>query len=565
MAGKKHNSRNRNGNGKIKLIPLGGVGEIGKNMFLVEYGKEILVVDAGLAFPDEELLGIDIVIPDMTYVTENKDKVKGIVLTHGHEDHIGALAYLLREVNVPVYGTRLTLGLAMAKLREHNFTESDIQLIRVNPGEQAKIGGFKVDFIRVNHSIADAVGLGIHTPAGTIVHSGDFKLDQTPVDGEVMDLHKFAELGDQGVLLMLSDSTNADRPGYTKSEKVIGKALDEIFRKAAGRIIVATFASNVHRIQQVIDAAISHNRKVAVVGRSMVDVVNIALDLNYLKAPDGVIIEMDAANKLPKHQVAIISTGTQGEPMSALTRMSTGDHKKVDIIPGDTVVLSATPIPGNEKLVARTINNLYRRGAEVIYEPISQVHVSGHASREEIKLLINLVRPKYLVPFHGEYRHLVHLAEIAEEMGIDRGNIFLPEIGDILEFSEEAGALAGKVASGKLLVDGLGVGDVGNVVLRDRRQLSQDGILIVVVAIDKASGTVVSGPDILSRGFVYVRESEQLMEEARDKVSTALDKYVGDKSVDWASIKNSVREVLGRYLYEKTRRRPMIMPIIMEI
>lgn len=565
MAVRRDSKRNKNGNSKVKLIPLGGVGEIGKNMFLIEYGKEILVIDAGLAFPDEELLGIDIVIPDMSYIIENKDKVKGIVLTHGHEDHIGALAYLLRDVKVPVYGTRLTLGLAMAKLREHNFGENDIMLKRVNPGEQVKIGGFKVDFIRVNHSVADAVGLGVHTPAGTIVHSGDFKLDQTPIDGEVMDLHKFAELGDQGVLLMLSDSTNADRPGYTKSEKVIGRALDEIFRKAEGRIIVATFASNVHRIQQVIDAAVSYKRKVAVVGRSMVDVVNIALDLDYLHAPPGVLIEMDAANKLPMHQVAVISTGTQGEPMSALTRMSTGDHKKVDITPGDTVVLSATPIPGNEKLVARTINNLYRRGAEVIYEPITQVHVSGHASREEIKLLLNLVRPKYLVPFHGEYRHLVHLAEIAEEMGIERSNIFLPEIGDILEFSAEAGALAGKVASGNLLVDGLGVGDVGNVVLRDRRQLSQDGILIVVLAIEKTSGMVVSGPDILSRGFVYVRESEQLLEEAKDKVSIALEKYAGDKNFDWVSVKNSVREVLSRFLYEKTRRRPMIMPIIMEV
>lgn len=565
MAVRKSDKRKSNRNKKVKLIPLGGIGEIGKNMFVIEYGKEILVIDAGLAFPDEELLGIDIVIPDMTYLIENREKVKGIVLTHGHEDHIGALAYLLREVNVPVYGTRLTLGLAMAKLREHHFSEDDINLNRVQPGEQIKVGGFKVDFIRVNHSVADAVGLGIHTPAGTIVHSGDFKLDQTPVDGEVMDLHKFAELGDQGVLLMLSDSTNADRPGYTKSEKVIGRALDEIFRKAEGRIIVATFASNVHRIQQVIDAAVSHKRKIAVVGRSMVDVVNIAMDLDYLHAPPGVLIEMDAANKLPKHQVAVISTGTQGEPMSALTRMSNGDHRKVDIIPGDTVVVSATPIPGNEKLVARTINNLYRRGAEVIYEPITQVHVSGHASREELKLLINLVRPKYLVPFHGEYRHLVHLAEIAEEMGIERSNIFLPEIGDILEFSDEAGVLAGKAASGKLLVDGLGVGDVGNVVLRDRRQLSQDGIVIVVLAIDKAGGMIVSGPEIISRGFVYVRESEQLMDEAREKVNEAMEKFSGERNSDWSSIKNSVREVLSRYLYDKTRRRPMIMPIVMEV
>jgi ribonuclease J len=552
-------------NGKLSIIPLGGLGEIGKNMTLIEYDQDILVIDAGLAFPDEELLGIDIVLPDMTYLLENKDRVRGIVLTHGHEDHIGALAYLLRDIKVPVYGTRLTLGLVMAKLREQNITESEANLSRVNSGESVQIGVFLVDFIRVNHSVADAVGLGIHTPVGTIVHSGDFKLDQTPVDREVIDLHKFAELGDQGVLVLLSDSTNADRPGYTKSERLVGQALDDIFRSASGRIILATFASNVHRIQQMIDAAVKHGRKVAVVGRSMVDVLTIATEQEYLKYPAGTVIDIDLANKLPKNEVAIISTGTQGEPMSALTRMAMADHKKVDIIPGDTVVLAATPIPGNEKLVARTINHLFRRGAKVIYEPLSEVHVSGHASREELKLMLNLVRPKYFIPVHGEYRHLVRHAEIAEEMDIPRSNIFIAEIGDVLDFTADTGVLGGKVPSGKVLVDGLGVGDIGNVVLRDRRQLSQDGILIVVMTIDKVKGVVVAGPDILSRGFVYVRESEKLMEEAKEKVSLAMEKYTGDTSVDWSTIKNSVRDTLGKYLYEKTRRRPMIMPIIMDV
>ena len=548
---------------KLQIIPLGGLGEIGKNLTVVRCGDEIIVIDCGLMFPDDEMLGIDLVIPDITYLLENIDLVKAIVLTHGHEDHIGALPYVLRNLNVPVYGTKLTLGILEGRLKENNVDSSS--LVPVKPGDLIHIGCFKVGFVNVSHSIADAVALYIKTPLGTIVHTGDFKLDQTPVDGKVTDFHKFAELGDQGVLVMLADSTNAERPGHTLSEKTVGVAFDEAFRNIKDRIIIATFSSNVHRIQQVIDTAHKYNRKVAVLGRSMVNVSNISAELGYLNIPNGVLIDIDEINNYPPSNIVIITTGSQGEPMSALTRMSTSDHRKVGIVPGDTVIISATPIPGNEKLVSRTIDNLLKQGANVIYEKTSGIHVSGHASQEELKLIHNLVRPKFFIPVHGEYRHLRKHAMLAQDLGMPKENVFVAENGNIIEFTKEKGGIVGKVPSGIVLVDGLGVGDVGNIVLRDRRQLSQDGILIIVVTMDKEMGAVVAGPDIVSRGFVYVRESEELMEEAKEKVKMALEKCEDNNITEWAVIKSNVRDALGRYLYERTRRRPMILPIIMEI
>ncbi|HHW02801.1 MAG TPA: ribonuclease J [Thermoanaerobacterales bacterium] len=549
---------------KLQIIPLGGMGEIGKNMTVIQYDKDIIIVDCGLMFPEEEMLGIDVVIPDISYLIENRENIKGIVITHGHEDHIGALPYVLQQINVPLYGTKLTLGLVDGKLKETKFKKS-VPMNIVKPPATVQIGCFSVDFIRVNHSIPDSVGLAIHTPVGIICHTGDFKLDQTPVDGRIADLHKFAELGSRGVLVLLSDSTNAEREGYTMSEKVVGATIEEIFQKAAGRIIVATFASNIHRIQQIFDSACKFNRKVAVVGRSMVNVVNIAIDLGYLSIPKGLMLELDEIARLPKERVVIITTGSQGEPMSALTRMAMSEHKKVEIVPGDTVLISATPIPGNEKFVSRTIDHLFKQGANVIYEAISGVHVSGHASQEELKLMLNLIRPKFFVPVHGEYRHLIHHAQLARQVGIPEENIFIAENGRILEFTQDSGRMAGKVTAGKVLVDGLGVGDVGNIVLRDRKQLSQDGILIVVVTIDKETADVVAGPDIISRGFVYVRESEELMEQARDKVKQALKKCQDEDISEWSTIKSQVRDTLGKYLFEQTRRRPMILPIIMEV
>ncbi|MGI6485215.1 MAG: ribonuclease J [Tepidanaerobacteraceae bacterium] len=549
---------------KLMIIPLGGMGEIGKNMTVIEYNKEILVIDCGLMFPEEEMLGIDIVIPDISYLIENKHKIKGIVMTHGHEDHIGALPYVLQLLDVPLYGTKLTLGLVEGKLREVKI-KKNICMNVIKPPSSVKIGSFKIDFIRVNHSIPDSVGLAIHTPVGIICHTGDFKLDQTPVNGEKADLNKFAELGSKGVLVLMSDSTNAEREGYTMSEKVVGQTVEDIFRTVKGRIIVATFATNIHRIQQIFDAASKFDRKVAIVGRSMVNVANIAMDLEYLTVPTSLLVEMDDLNKLPKEKVVILTTGSQGEPMSALTRMAMSEHKKVDIFPGDTVLISATPIPGNEKFVARTIDHLFKQGADVIYEAISGVHVSGHASQEELKLMLNLIRPKYFVPVHGEYRHLIRHALLAKEVGIPENNIFIAENGRILEFTADSASMTGKVTAGKVLVDGLGVGDVGNIVLRDRKQLSQDGILIVVVTIDKETTEVIAGPDIISRGFVYVRESEKLMEQAREKVNQALKKCQEENIKEWSSIKSQVRDFVGKFLFEQTRRRPMILPIIMEV
>lgn len=548
---------------KVQIIPLGGLGEIGKNMTVFRYGDDIILVDAGLMFPEDDMLGIDLVIPDISYLIENKDKVKAIFLTHGHEDHIGALPYVLKQLDVPVYGTALTLGILQGRLKENGVSSES--LVTVKPGDRVIVGSFRLEFIRVNHSIPDAISIAINTPIGTIIHTGDFKIDHTPVDGQVTEFSKFAEYGDRGVLALLADSTNAERPGFTPSERMVGKTFDDEFRYAKNRIIVATFSSNVHRIQQVIDAAVKYDRKVAVIGRSMINVVSIAREMGYLSAPDGVLIDIDETSNYTADKVVIITTGSQGEPMSALTRMAMNDHKKVDIMPGDTVIISATPIPGNEKLVSRTIDLLYKLGADVIYEKSNGVHVSGHASQEEIKLIHNLVRPKFFIPVHGEFRHLIKHASIAKSLGMPSENIVIAENGSVIELTKNSVGINGKVTAGKVLVDGLGVGDVGNIVLRDRRQLSQDGIMIVVVTIDKESCHVVAGPDIVSRGFVYVREAEDLMEEAREKVQSALERCEDNGVSEWSVIKSTVRDALGRFLYEKTRRRPMILPIIMEI
>ena len=548
---------------KVQIIPLGGLGEIGKNMTAFRYGDDMILIDAGLMFPEDDMLGIDLVIPDISYLIENQDKLKGIFLTHGHEDHIGALPYVMKQIDCPVYGTALTLGILEGRLKENGVSSENCRIIK--PGDKITAGAFKLDFIRVNHSIPDAIAIAINTPIGTIIHTGDFKIDHTPVDGQVTEFNKFAEYGDRGVLSLLADSTNAERPGFTPSEKMVGKTFDDEFRYAKNRIIVATFSSNVHRIQQVIDAALKYDRKVAVIGRSMVNVVNIAKELGYLKAPEGEIIDIDETHNYTPDKIVIITTGSQGEPMSALTRMAMNDHKKVDIMPGDTVIISATPIPGNEKLVSRTIDHLYKLGADVIYEKSNGVHVSGHASQEEIKLMHNLVRPKFFIPVHGEFRHLIKHANLAQSLGMPKENIVIAENGSVIELTKNSIGINGKVPDGKVLVDGLGVGDVGNIVLRDRRQLSQDGIMIVVVTIDKENCHVVSGPDIVSRGFVYVREAEGLMDEAKDKVQLALEKCEENGVSEWSAIKSTVRDSLGRFLYERTRRRPMILPIIMEI
>jgi ribonuclease J len=553
-------------NDKLLIFALGGVGEIGKNMYVVQYANDIVVIDAGLKFPEEEMLGIDIVIPDITYLLENRDKVRGIVLTHGHEDHIGGLPYILKQLNVPVYGTRLTLGLVEGKLKEANLL-GETKRIVITPDSELPLGTLKVSFFKTNHSIPDSVGICVDTPEGCVVHTGDFKFDQTPVNGQYADLHRMAEIGRRGVLALLSDSTNAERPGYTGSERTVGQELESVFREARQRVIIATFASNVHRIQQIIDAAMATRRKLTVIGRSMVNVVTIASELGYLHIPDGMLIEPEEANKLAADRVVILSTGSQGEPMSALTRMARSTHRKVDILPGDTVIISATPIPGNEKYVGRTVDELFRIGAHVIYGPgsVTGVHVSGHGSQEELKLMLNLMRPKYFIPIHGEYRMLRLHAKLAESVGIESENIFLLDIGDTVEIQGGAARKGPKVPTGNVLIDGLGVGDVGNIVLRDRKLLSQDGILVVVVTLSKQDGTILSGPDIISRGFVYVRESEGLLDEANRIVTNTLNKLMSENVNEWASLKTHVRDTLGRFLYEQTRRRPMILPIIMEV
>jgi len=548
---------------KLLVFALGGMGEIGKNMYCVQYNNDIVVIDAGLKFPEEEMLGIDIVIPDITYLSENKDKVRGIILTHGHEDHIGGLSYILKQLNVPIYATKLTMGLIEGKLKEANIYNETHRTV-INSASEVILGVFKITFFRTNHSIPDSVGVIIDSPEGIIVHTGDFKFDSTPVNFEHADYHKIVETGNKGVLALLSDSTNAERPGFTGSERLVGEELDEVFRKSKHRIVVATFASNIHRIQQVIDSAANYNRKVAIVGRSMVNVINIGIDLGYLQVPKGMIIDVEEINKLPSNQVVILSTGSQGEPMSALTRMARATHKHVEVLPGDTVIISATPIPGNEKYVSRTVDELFRLGANVIYGSTG-IHVSGHGSQEELKLMLNLIRPKYFIPIHGEYRMLKKHAQLAEMVGINPDNIFVLDIGDVVEFNGGKARIGTKITAGNVLIDGLGVGDVGNIVLRDRKLLSQDGILVVVVTISKQNKVILSGPDIISRGFVYVRESEQLIEEANRIVTQTLQRMMVENISDWSSLKNSVRDSLGRFLFDQTRRRPMILPIIMEV
>lgn len=550
----------------MTILALGGVAEIGKNMYVVQYANDIVVIDAGLKFPEEDMLGIDIVIPDITYLTENRDKVRGIVLTHGHEDHIGGLPYVLKNLNVPVYGTKLTLGLVENKLKEAGLL-GETKRILINADSEIELGSsMKATFFKTNHSIPDSVGVCIETPEGNVVHTGDFKFDHTPVNGQFADLHRMGEIGARGVLALLSDSTNAEKPGFTPSEKNVGLVLNDIFQKASQRVVVATFASNVHRVQQVIDAAYATDRKVTIIGRSMVNVVTIASELGYLNVPDGILIEPEEVNKMAADRVVILCTGSQGEPMSALTRMARSTHRKVDILPGDTVIIAATPVPGNEKFVGRTIDELFRLGAEVIYSGSnSGVHVSGHGSQEELKLMLNLMKPKYFIPIHGEYRMLRKHAQLGESVGVDPENIFLIDIGDMVEIEQGSARKAGKVPAGNVLIDGLGVGDVGNIVLRDRKLLSQDGILVVVVTLSKQDGTIVSGPDIISRGFVYVRESEGLLDEANRIVSSTLEKLMSENVNEWASLKTNVKDALGRFLYEQTRRRPMILPIIMEV
>ncbi len=550
-------------NSTLKLIPLGGVNEIGKNMTLLEYEDEIIVIDCGVSFPEEEMLGIDLVIPDISYLLKNKEKVKAIVVTHGHEDHIGALPYVLKQINVPVYGTRLTLGLIENKLKEHAL--DNIKLRCVKPADKIKLGNFKVEIIRTSHSIADAVALAIHTPVGIIVHTGDFKIDFTPIDGQVMDFAKFAKLGEKGVLALLADSTNVERPGYTMSERVVGDTFEQIFSTAKGRIIVATFASNIHRIQQIVNAAVKYNRKICVSGRSMVNVISVAVELGYIKVPSGTLIDIDQIQHYPDDRMVIITTGSQGEPMSALSRMASSDHRKIEISPGDMVIISANPIPGNEKLISKVVNQLFLRGANVIYESLADVHVSGHACQEELKLIHTLVKPKFFIPVHGEYRHLKQHANLAESLGMPRENIMLVDIGNIVEFTPDSCTITGSVTAGRVLVDGLGIGDVGNIVLRDRRHLSQDGLMVVVVTISKDSGVSIAGPDIISRGFVYVRESEQLMEDAKEVVRQILEQCEENQITDWATMKYKIKEGLKVFLYERTKRNPMILPIIMEI
>lgn len=549
----------------LRIIPLGGLNEIGKNMTVFECGNDMFIVDCGLAFPDSDMPGVDLVIPDFTYVEQNIDKVRGIVITHGHEDHIGGLAYLLKKVNIPVYATRLTIGLIEGKLKEHNLL-SQTKLNVVTPRQTVKMGCMAVEFIHVNHSIPDAVGLAIHTPAGIVIHTGDFKVDFTPIEGGIIDLARFGELGNRGVLALMSDSTNAEKPGHTASERKVGSSFENLFAKAEGkRIIIATFASNIHRIQQIINNAVRTDRKVAVFGRSMLNVISTAMELGYLSVPEGVIIDLEAMNKYPPEKIVLITTGSQGEPMSALTRMAMNEHRSVTITPMDYIIISATPIPGNEKYVTRVVNELLKAGAEVIYESMYDVHVSGHACQEELKLIMALTRPRFFIPVHGEYKHLKKSAGLANSIGIPESNIIIGSIGDVIETDGTDLRITGKVTAGRVLVDGLGVGDVGSIVLRDRKHLAEDGLIVVVATIESESGTILAGPDILSRGFVYVRESEEMMEAARDILRKTLESCLAVGVRDWNGIKSSLRDSLSDYIYMKTKRNPMILPIIEEI
>ena len=549
----------------VRIIPLGGLNEIGKNLTVVECANDMFLIDCGLAFPDSDMLGVDIVIPDFTYLERNVDKLRGVVLTHGHEDHIGGLAYLLKKINIPVYGTQLTLALVEGKLREHRLL-GKVKLNVVKPRQTVKFGCMAVEFIRVNHSIPDAVGMAIHTPAGVIVHTGDFKVDYTPINGEIIDLARFAELGSKGVLALLSDSTNAERPGFTPSERTVGESFEKLFAKAEGkRIIIATFSSNIHRVQQIIDCAARYGRKVAIFGRSMVNVMTVAIELGYLTVPKGIIIDIDMMNRYESERIVLITTGSQGEPMSALTRMAMNDHKKVTITPQDFIIISATPIPGNEKTVTKVVNELMKCGAEVVYERMYEVHVSGHACQEETKLILALTKPKFYMPVHGEYKHFKKQKQLAMDMGIPKENIIIGDIGNVIETDGVDMKIVSQVPAGRVMVDGLGVGDVGSIVLRDRKHLAEDGLIIVTVVIDKSIGEVVAGPDMISRGFVYVRESEQLMDEARNLLSHTLASCTPQDFREWNSMKTKLRDALSDFIFSKTKRSPMILPIISEI
>ena len=549
----------------LKVIALGGLDEIGKNMTVLEYGDDIIIIDCGLAFPEDDMLGIDLVIPDVTYLTKNIDKIKGIVLTHGHEDHIGALPYILKQINVPVFGTLLTLGLLENKLREHKMLDSTTRHTVV-PGEKVKLGQMVVEFIHTNHSIADAVALAIHTPVGVVVHTGDFKVDYTPIDGDVIDLQRFAALGKEGVLLLMSDSTNAERRGFTMSEKNVGKVFEKIFEETPkNRIMVATFSSNIHRIQQVINAAYMYGRKVAIIGRSMVNAVKTASELDYLWIPPRTLIDINETRNYRDDQLVIITTGSQGETMSALSRIASGEHKQINVKPDDKIIISASAIPGNEKSISRVVNELLKKGANVVYGDIEDIHVSGHARQEELKLMLALTKPKFFMPVHGEFMHLSCHKNLAISMGMDKNDIFVMKLGEVLEVNKNEAKVTGTVPVGQIMVDGLSVGDVGNIVLRDRKHLSQDGLMVVVVSMDREMGTIVSGPDIISRGFVYVREAENLMDEARACVLDALLKCEEKNVTSWNYIKGVIKDTLKNYIWQKTKRSPMILPIIMEV
>ncbi len=558
----KKSSKLNNEISKLKIIPLGGLEQIGMNITAFEYEDSIIVVDCGLSFPDDDMLGIDLVIPDVTYLTDNIEKVKGFVITHGHEDHIGALPYILKQMNIPIYGTRLTMGIIENKLKEHNLTSKTKRKV-VSFGQSINLGKFRIEFIKTNHSIVDAAALAIYSPAGIVVHTGDFKVDYTPVFGDAIDLQRFAELGHKGVLALMCDSTNAERPGFTQSEKTLGKTFDTIFSEhKSTRIIIATFASNVDRVQQIINSAYRFDRKVVVEGRSMVNIIDTAQKLECLHIPENTLINIEQLKNYPEEKTVIITTGSQGESMAALSRMAGNIHKKISIGPNDTIIFSSNPIPGNEKAVTKVINELSRKGAEVIFQ---DAHVSGHACQEEIKLIYTLVRPKYAIPVHGEYKHLKAQAKLAVELGVPKENVYVLSSGDVLELDSESAKVTGKVPVGDILVDGLGVGDVGNIVLRDRQHLAEDGILIVVLALDQDSSYLVSGPDIVSRGFVYVRESDELMDEARVVISSVIENCLSKGITDWGKIKTSIKDSLGDFVWKKTKRRPMILPIILEV
>ena len=547
----------------LKIIPLGGIEEIGKNITVFEYGNDIVLVDCGVAFPEDDMLGIDLVIPDFSYLEKNKDKIRGLVITHGHEDHIGAIAYLLKQINIPIYATKLTIGLIKNKLDEHHLT-GVAKLNEVRQGQIIVLGKMRVEFIRSCHSIPDSVALAIHTPVGTVIHTGDFKIDYTPIDDQKIDLGRLAELGNRGVLALLSDSTNSERKGYTMSESTVGEVFDKLFANCKKRIVIATFASNMHRVQQIVNSAAANGRKIAICGRSMINMIQTAVELGYINAPKNIFIEIDMIKNYSDDQLVIITTGSQGEPMSALTRMANGEHKKVNINSNDLVIISATPIPGNEKFVSKVIDDLMKIGAEVVYSSLADVHVSGHACQEEQKLMISLVRPKFFIPVHGEYRQLIAHSNTAMQMGIPGENVLLMKNGKILELNENEAKFTSSVQVGKVFVDGLGVGDVGNIVLRDRQHLSQDGLIVVVLTMDKV-GNILAGPDVISRGFVYVRESENLMEEVKFLINTEVMKCAENHITDWATIKSTIRDSLREYIFQTTKRNPMILPIIMEI